>query len=163
MPKLIDNPSSSDSDHSLPQTFLRSLLSWKRRKVSFRVVREMAEPLLNEACREEGGDDIDFNRRQSRFPTQPPPVKVQFPLLQCFHPSWPYHFPQYIIHKLKIGKVMVQCWCILVHFLAYLIELFWCNKNQLVYHVWYSVWLKCLWWQFGIFAFLSILSTSTSM
>ena len=87
MPKLIDNPSSSDSDHSLPQTSMRSLLSWKRRKVSFRVVREMAEPLLNEACREEGGDDIDFNRRQSIFPTQPPLVKVQFPLLQCFHPS----------------------------------------------------------------------------
>ena len=87
IPKLIDNPSSLDSNHSLPQNSMRSLLSWKRRKVSFRVVREMGEPLLNEGCREEGGDDIDFNHRQSIFPTQPPPVKVQFPLLQCFHPS----------------------------------------------------------------------------
>lgn len=74
MPKLIDEPSSSDSDHSLPQTSMRSLLSWKRRKVSFRLVRERGEPLLNKACREEGGDDIDFDRRQSSFPTQPPPV-----------------------------------------------------------------------------------------
>jgi hypothetical protein len=76
MPKLIDEPSSSDSDHTLPQTSMRSLLSWKRRKVSFRVARERGEPLLNKAYREEGGDDIDFDRRQSSFPTQPPPVMV---------------------------------------------------------------------------------------
>lgn len=73
MPKLIEEPSSSDSDHTLPQTSMRSLLSWKRRKVSFRVARERGEPLLNKACREEGGDDIDFDRRQSSFPTQLPP------------------------------------------------------------------------------------------
>lgn len=79
MPKLIDEPS-SDSDHALPQTSMRSLLSWKRRKVSFRVARERGEPLLNKAYREEGGDDIDFVRRQSSFPIQPAPVMVQIPV-----------------------------------------------------------------------------------
>ncbi|KAH9298947.1 hypothetical protein KI387_030629 [Taxus chinensis] len=72
IPKLVDEPS-SDSDHAVPQTTMRSLLSWKKRKVTFRSPKERGEPLLNKAYGEEGGDDIDFDRRQSGFPIQPLP------------------------------------------------------------------------------------------
>ncbi|XP_058074425.1 uncharacterized protein LOC131223133 isoform X2 [Magnolia sinica] len=40
------------------------LLSWKRRRLSFRTGRRKEEPLLNKANGEDGGDDIDFARRQ---------------------------------------------------------------------------------------------------
>eukprot|EP01018_Ginkgo_biloba_P024627 Gb_29317 [translate_table: standard] len=72
IPKLIDEPSSSDSDHSLPQPAMRRLLSWKSRKFSFRSPRAKGEPLLKKAYGEEGGDDIDFYRRQSRSHIEPP-------------------------------------------------------------------------------------------
>ncbi|GLJ47738.1 hypothetical protein SUGI_1008200 [Cryptomeria japonica] len=70
-PKLLEEPSSSDSDHAVPQTSMLSRLTWKRRKVSFRTLKVKGEPLLNKAYGEEGGDDIDFDRRQSGFPVQP--------------------------------------------------------------------------------------------
>ncbi|KAL6585536.1 hypothetical protein OROMI_002180 [Orobanche minor] len=42
----------------------RSILPWKKRKLSFRSPKAKGEPLLKKAYGEEGGDDIDFDRRQ---------------------------------------------------------------------------------------------------
>ncbi|KAH0971800.1 hypothetical protein GBA52_023956 [Prunus armeniaca] len=43
----------------------RGLLSWRKRKLSFiRSPKAKGEPLLKKAYGEEGGDDIDFDRRQ---------------------------------------------------------------------------------------------------
>lgn len=43
----------------------RSRLSaWRKRKLSFRSPKVKGEPLLRKDYREEGGDDIDFDRRQ---------------------------------------------------------------------------------------------------
>ncbi|KAL2345317.1 hypothetical protein Fmac_006602 [Flemingia macrophylla] len=43
----------------------RSLIPWKKRKLSFRSPKtNKGEPLLKKAYAEEGGDDIDFDRRQ---------------------------------------------------------------------------------------------------
>ncbi|RRT51027.1 hypothetical protein B296_00041150 [Ensete ventricosum] len=41
----------------------RSILPWKKRKLSFRSPKPKGEPLLKKAY-EEGGDDIDYDRRQ---------------------------------------------------------------------------------------------------
>ncbi|PIN18537.1 hypothetical protein CDL12_08799 [Handroanthus impetiginosus] len=40
------------------------LLPWKKRKLSFRSPKVKGEPLLKKCYGEEGGDDIDFDRRQ---------------------------------------------------------------------------------------------------
>lgn len=45
----------------------RGILSWRKRKLSFRSPRARGEPLLKKAYAEEGGDDIDFDRRQLSF------------------------------------------------------------------------------------------------
>ncbi|KAH9331527.1 hypothetical protein KI387_003635, partial [Taxus chinensis] len=66
--KLIDEPSSSDSDPPTPQVSKRRLLSWRTGKFGFKSPRARGEPLLNKAYREEGGDDIDFWRRQETPP-----------------------------------------------------------------------------------------------
>jgi len=71
LPKLIDEPSSPDSDHASQQPSVRRLLSWKKRKFSFKSPKAKGEPLLNKAYGEEGGDDIDFHRRQSGSPIEP--------------------------------------------------------------------------------------------
>lgn len=42
----------------------KRMLSWKKRKLSFRSSKQKGEPLLKKDCLEEGGDDIDFDRRQ---------------------------------------------------------------------------------------------------
>ncbi|KAJ6749924.1 hypothetical protein OIU85_000540 [Salix viminalis] len=42
----------------------RNILSWRKRKLSFRSPKAKGEPLLKKAYGEEGGDDIDFDRRQ---------------------------------------------------------------------------------------------------
>ncbi|KFK24926.1 hypothetical protein AALP_AA8G042800 [Arabis alpina] len=42
----------------------KKMLSWKKRKLSFRSVKQKGEPLLKKDCLEDGGDDIDFDRRQ---------------------------------------------------------------------------------------------------
>ncbi|CAH8270065.1 unnamed protein product [Arabidopsis lyrata] len=42
----------------------KRMLSWKKRKLSFRSPKQKGEPLLKKDCLEEGGDDIDFDRRQ---------------------------------------------------------------------------------------------------
>ncbi|KAI0497486.1 hypothetical protein KFK09_020715 [Dendrobium nobile] len=41
----------------------RSILPWKKRKYSFRSPKAKGEPLLKKAYGEEGGDDIDYDRR----------------------------------------------------------------------------------------------------
>ncbi|KAM1184595.1 hypothetical protein TB2_013686 [Malus domestica] len=48
-----------------PASSKRGLLSWRKRKLSFiRSPKAKGEPLLKKAYGEEGGDDIDFDRRQ---------------------------------------------------------------------------------------------------
>uniref|UniRef100_A0A1J3F4D7 C2 NT-type domain-containing protein n=1 Tax=Noccaea caerulescens TaxID=107243 RepID=A0A1J3F4D7_NOCCA len=42
----------------------RSILPWRKRKLSFRSPKSKGEPLLKRDNGEEGGDDIDFDRRQ---------------------------------------------------------------------------------------------------
>ncbi|OWM82600.1 uncharacterized protein LOC116208321 [Punica granatum] len=42
----------------------RGILSWRKRKLNFRSPKARGEPLLKKAYAEEGGDDIDFDRRQ---------------------------------------------------------------------------------------------------
>lgn len=42
----------------------RSILPWRKRKLSFRSPKSKGEPLLKKDNGEEGGDDIDFDRRQ---------------------------------------------------------------------------------------------------
>ncbi|KAG8646946.1 hypothetical protein MANES_09G043400v8 [Manihot esculenta] len=52
------------SEPSVLQSSRRSILSWRKRKLSFRSPKTKGEPLLKKAYGEEGGDDIDFDRRQ---------------------------------------------------------------------------------------------------
>ncbi|KDP36089.1 hypothetical protein JCGZ_08733 [Jatropha curcas] len=52
------------SEPSLLQSSKRTILSWRKRKLSFRSPKAKGEPLLKKAYGEEGGDDIDFDRRQ---------------------------------------------------------------------------------------------------
>ncbi|WZZ23131.1 hypothetical protein YC2023_124518 [Brassica napus] len=42
----------------------KRMLSWKKRKLSFRSSKQKGEPLLKKDCLEDGGDDIDYDRRQ---------------------------------------------------------------------------------------------------
>lgn len=42
----------------------RSILPWRKRKLSFRSPKTKGEPLLKRAYGEDGGDDIDYDRRQ---------------------------------------------------------------------------------------------------
>lgn len=54
----------TSSEPSVLQSSKRSILSWRKRKLSFRSRKAKGEPLLKKAYAEEGGDDIDFDRRQ---------------------------------------------------------------------------------------------------
>lgn len=54
----------SVSESSLLQSSKLSILSWRKRKLSFRSPKAKGEPLLKKAYGEEGGDDIDHDRRQ---------------------------------------------------------------------------------------------------
>ncbi|KAL8132140.1 hypothetical protein AgCh_007872 [Apium graveolens] len=58
-----------DTQASIPEQSVcvnskRSILPWKKRKMSFRSPKARGEPLLKKDNGEEGGDDIDFDRRQ---------------------------------------------------------------------------------------------------
>lgn len=53
----------SSIDRSEKQILKRSIFPWKKRKLSFRSFKVKGEPLLKRDVREEGGDDIDFDRR----------------------------------------------------------------------------------------------------
>ncbi|KAK4272661.1 hypothetical protein QN277_021181 [Acacia crassicarpa] len=54
----------TSSEPSLLPSSKRSILPWRKRKLSFRSPKAKGEPLLKKAYAEEGGDDIDFDRRQ---------------------------------------------------------------------------------------------------
>ncbi|KAL0426627.1 UNVERIFIED_CONTAM: hypothetical protein Slati_2837500, partial [Sesamum latifolium] len=51
-------------EQSSIQNSKRSILPWRKRKLGFRSPKAKGEPLLKKAYGEEGGDDIDFDRRQ---------------------------------------------------------------------------------------------------
>ncbi|CAI9759840.1 unnamed protein product [Fraxinus pennsylvanica] len=52
------------SEQSIQPTSKRRVLPWRKRKLSFRSPKVKGEPLLKNHYGEEGGDDIDFDRRQ---------------------------------------------------------------------------------------------------
>ncbi|KAL5545684.1 hypothetical protein UlMin_005371 [Ulmus minor] len=60
----VEDSSALVSEPSLLQSSKRGLLSWRKRKLSFRSPKAKGEPLLKKGNGEEGGDDIDFDRRQ---------------------------------------------------------------------------------------------------
>ncbi|TVU45886.1 hypothetical protein EJB05_05394 [Eragrostis curvula] len=55
-------PSSTIEETMLP-TVKRSILPWRKRKLSLRSLKAKGEPLLKKAYGEDGGDDIDYDRR----------------------------------------------------------------------------------------------------
>ncbi|KAG6596630.1 hypothetical protein SDJN03_09810, partial [Cucurbita argyrosperma subsp. sororia] len=60
----MEDSNASASEQTLPQSSKRGLLPWRKRKLSFRSPKVKGEPLLKKAYGEEGGDDIDHDRRQ---------------------------------------------------------------------------------------------------
>ncbi|PHT26240.1 hypothetical protein CQW23_34144 [Capsicum baccatum] len=52
------------ANQSAKQSSKRSLLSWRKRKLSFKSPKTKGEPLLKKHYGEDGGDDIEFDRRQ---------------------------------------------------------------------------------------------------
>ncbi|XP_019151139.1 PREDICTED: uncharacterized protein LOC109147923 [Ipomoea nil] len=51
-------------DQSIQQSSKRKILPWGKRKLNLRSPKRKGEPLLKKHYGEEGGDDIDFDRRQ---------------------------------------------------------------------------------------------------
>ena len=81
--------SSSFPETSSPLPSKRvSIIPWKKRKVNFRSPKSRGEPLLKKAYAEDGGDDIDHDRRQlSSSDSESPsisPVAIDFSLLYNF-------------------------------------------------------------------------------
>lgn len=60
----MDDQITCASDLVVLQNSKRSILPWRKRKLSFRSPKSKGEPLLKKDNGEEGGDDIDFDRRQ---------------------------------------------------------------------------------------------------
>ncbi|KAG9160436.1 hypothetical protein Leryth_008826 [Lithospermum erythrorhizon] len=54
----------TSSEPPILQNSKRSILPWRKRKMSFRSPKTKGEPLLKKDNGEEGGDDIDYDRRQ---------------------------------------------------------------------------------------------------
>ncbi|XP_058738958.1 uncharacterized protein LOC131610907 [Vicia villosa] len=62
---LMEDSTASSSESYLSQSTKRSILPWRKRKLSFRSPKGVkGEPLIKKAYAEDGGDDIDFDRRQ---------------------------------------------------------------------------------------------------
>ncbi|GJU46744.1 EEIG1/EHBP1 N-terminal domain-containing protein [Tanacetum coccineum] len=59
-----EDPDASILEGYLVQNSKRSILPWKKRKLNFKSPKVKGEPLLKKDNGEEGGDDIDFDRRQ---------------------------------------------------------------------------------------------------
>ena len=75
----IEDSTVSASEPYLSQSSRRSILPWRKRKLSFRSPKSKGEPLLKKAYGEEGGDDIDFDRRQlSSDESLSPGVRIYF-------------------------------------------------------------------------------------
>ncbi|CAN6287392.1 unnamed protein product [Urochloa humidicola] len=53
----------SNAEGTVLPTAKRSILPWRKRKLSLRSLKAKGEPLLKKAYGEEGGDDIDYDRR----------------------------------------------------------------------------------------------------
>lgn len=61
----MEDSTVSSSESYLSQSIKRSILPWRKRKLSFRSPKGVrGEPLIKKAYAEDGGDDIDFDRRQ---------------------------------------------------------------------------------------------------
>ncbi|KAG6401637.1 hypothetical protein SASPL_138501 [Salvia splendens] len=60
----VEDLSSNNSEQTSFQNSKRSILPWRKRKLSFRSPKSKGEPLLKKSYAEDGGDDIDFDRRQ---------------------------------------------------------------------------------------------------
>ncbi|KAK9061373.1 hypothetical protein SSX86_018554 [Deinandra increscens subsp. villosa] len=58
-----DYSSETIIDPSETQILKRSIFPWRKRKLSFRSPKNKGEPLLKKDSGEDGGDDIDFDRR----------------------------------------------------------------------------------------------------
>ncbi|XP_076895270.1 uncharacterized protein LOC143547837 [Bidens hawaiensis] len=59
-----DDSNASDSEPYVIPNPKRGIFPWKKRKLNLRSPKSKGEPLLKKAYAEEGGDDIDFDRRQ---------------------------------------------------------------------------------------------------
>ncbi|XP_047047356.1 uncharacterized protein LOC124652382 [Lolium rigidum] len=59
----VEEPQSSTAEKTVLPAAKRSILPWRKRKLSLRSLKAKGEPLLKKANGEEGGDDIDFDRR----------------------------------------------------------------------------------------------------
>ncbi|XP_037443235.1 uncharacterized protein LOC119311666 [Triticum dicoccoides] len=59
----VDEPQSSTAEGTVLPTAKRSILPWRKRKLGLRSLKAKGEPLLKRANGEEGGDDIDHDRR----------------------------------------------------------------------------------------------------
>lgn len=61
----IEDSSTTVSEEISQRSLKRSILPWKKRKINFsKSPKGKGEPLLKKQFGEEGGDDIDFDRRQ---------------------------------------------------------------------------------------------------
>ncbi|XP_017181241.2 uncharacterized protein [Malus domestica] len=60
----VENSSAPVHRPTFWQSSMGSILPWRKRKLSFRSPKAKEEPLLKKHYGEEGGDDIDFDRRQ---------------------------------------------------------------------------------------------------
>ncbi|KAJ4781564.1 splicing factor 3A subunit [Rhynchospora pubera] len=63
-PKGAEVSTSSAQEEKMVFSAKRSLLPWRKRKLSYRSLKAKGEPLLKKAFAEEGGDDIDYDRRR---------------------------------------------------------------------------------------------------
>ncbi|CAK8532873.1 unnamed protein product [Lathyrus sativus] len=64
-PSEMEDSTVSSSESYLSQSIKRSILPWRKRKLSFRSSKGVkGEPLIKKDYAEDGGDDIDFDRRQ---------------------------------------------------------------------------------------------------
>ncbi|KAL8505245.1 hypothetical protein ACS0TY_016462 [Phlomoides rotata] len=61
---IVEDQSTTILEQPTMQNSKRSILPWRKRKLSFRSPKARGEPLLKKSYGEEGGDDIDFDRRQ---------------------------------------------------------------------------------------------------
>ncbi|CAN4090180.1 unnamed protein product [Withania somnifera] len=64
MHKYPEDTTAALPNQSAEQSSKRSILPWRKRKLSFRSPKTKGEPLLKKHYGEDGGDDIDFDRRQ---------------------------------------------------------------------------------------------------
>lgn len=109
MPKadtLPEEVSTSENGELVSQGSLMSMLSWRKRKLSFRSPRSRGEPLLNKAYGEEGGDEIDWHRRQAECSTEFPEMTVSL----YFVVSSSRPISRYLFDNVGVfGSPIVEC------------------------------------------------------